>query len=313
MNYSRRQFVGMTTTAAVYFIAPRSSFADNSLTNPAFTVGLFKKIYDPSIGEKEQWYINDHTFIRAEDGQWHLFGITHKEPADPMHENFFAHVTAPDLMGPWTKQAPVLHADASKQETLVWAPYVLHHDGLYYMYYCAGNDDHAKYQIHLATSKDLFAWEVSAANPMVIDGYDARDPMVLRVGDQWVLYYCATSAPQGGNHTVKALTSPDLLHWSDAKEVFRSPATGTSGGPTESPFVVPRNGKYYLFICGETGYKSTPAYVSDSPFHWDPANKVGFAGAHAAEIVEAPGDKWYVSGAGWGNGGVDLAELTWKV
>src|SRR5579859_6885960 len=67
-----------------------------------FRVGRFHKIYDPSKGEKQKWYINDHTFIRAADGQWHLFGITHPEPANPLEEKFFAHATAPDLAGPWT-------------------------------------------------------------------------------------------------------------------------------------------------------------------------------------------------------------------
>ena len=313
MKLSRRQFIGIAGATTAYSFLPRSLFADDNVANPAFTVGKFKQVYDPSTTQKEQWYINDHTFIRAQDGTWHMFGITHKEPPDPLHENFFAHATAPDVMGPYTKQPDVLHADASKQEVLMWAPYAFFHDGLYYMYYCAGNDDHTKYQLHLATSRDLFNWVVSPANPMVVDGYDARDPMVLKVGDQWVMYYCATSKPEGGHHNVKAVTSKDLLHWSDPKEVFQSPLEGSSGGPTESPFVVARNGKYYLFVCGDTGYQSTLAYVSDSPFHWDLANKVGFIPAHCSEIIETPEGKWYASNAGWGHGGVDLAPLDWKV
>jgi sucrose-6-phosphate hydrolase SacC (GH32 family) len=285
--------------------------ASAAALSPAFTVGDFKKIYDPSAGEKEPWYINDHTFIRAEDGTWHLFGITHPEPANPEEERVFAHATAPDITGPWTKQAPVLPYDPNAGETHVWAPHVIHHDGKYWMYYCGGGD-HATYRIQLATSPDLFKWERSAANPMLQDGYDARDPMVARVGDQWVLYYCATSTPTGGNHTVKVVTSQDLVHWANPREVFRSPDVGTSGGPTESPFLVQRNGKYYLFVCTNNNYKETAAYVSDSPFHWDFANVVGKFPAHAAEVIEAPGGKWYVSGAGWGQGGVYLAELKWN-
>jgi hypothetical protein len=311
MNISRRHFISLTGAMPVWALMPRSLLAD-SAPAPAFTVGDFKKVYDPSIGETSPWYINDHTFIRAQDGTWHLFGITHAEPANPLDEKFFAHATAPDLLGPWTKQAPVLQADPKANETLVWAPYCLLYQGLYYMYYCAGGDDHTKYRIHLATSKDLWKWERSAVNPIVIDGFDARDPMVLQVDDQWILYYCATSTPQGGHHTVKAVMSKDLLKWTDPVEVFRSPVEGSTGGPTESPFVVYRDSKYYLFVCGENGYADTTAYVSDTPIHWDNANKVGKAAAHAAEIVETPQGKWYVSGGGWGQGGVYLAELTWK-
>ena len=312
MNISRRRFVALTGAMPFWSLMPRSLVAD-SAPQPAFTVGEFKKVYDPSIGETSQWYINDHTFVRAEDGTWHLFGITHPEPANPLDEKFFAHATAPGLLGPWTKQPPVLQADLNAHETLVWAPYCFFYQGLYYMYYCAGGDDHTKYQIHLATSKDLWKWERSPANPIVIDGFDARDPMVLQVNDQWILYYCATTTPSGGHHNVKAIMSKDLLKWSDPVEVFSSPVEGSTGGPTESPFVVYREGKYYLFVCGENGYADTTAYVSDTPLHWDNANKVGKAAAHCAEIVETPDGKWYVSGAGWGHGGVDLAELTWKV
>jgi hypothetical protein len=286
--------------------------ARTGAAKPAFRVGEFHKIYDPSVGEKDRWYINDHTFIRAEDGQWHLFGITHQEPANAQQERFLAHATAPDLLGPWMKQAGVLQVDEKQNETVVWAPCVLRHAGLYWMYYCAGGRDHTKYRIHLATSADLWNWKRHSANPMVMDGYDARDPMVMQLKDEWLLYYCATSTPHGGNHTVKVVASPDLIHWTKPREVFRSAETGTYGGPTESPFVVARNGKYYLFVCTNHGYNETAVYASETPFHWDAAKLVGKFPAHAAEVIQTPEGKWFVSRAGWGQGGVYLAELIWE-
>jgi len=334
-SYSRRKFIGFAGAVAAGYMTPKRLVADpttNSTTDtvtnsvadaasapqPVFTVGKFEKIYDPSVGEKTGWYINDHTFIRAEDGTWHLFGITHAEPPNGLDEKIFAHATAPDLLGPWTKHPPVLPYDKDAGETHMWAPYVLRSGDKYWMYYCggganaSGGEDDAKYRIQLATSTDLFTWERSPDNPMVVDGFDARDPMVLKVDDQWVLYYCATIAPGGGgNHTVAAYTSQDLTHWSNKKEVFIHPEKGYSGGPTESPFVVNRNGKYYLFVCTNVGYNETAVYESDSAFHWDIANLVGKFPAHAAEVVVTPDDKWYVSRAGWSQGGVYLAELTW--
>jgi arabinan endo-1,5-alpha-L-arabinosidase len=285
---------------------------DGGQPDSAFRVGGFNKIYDPSIGEKERWYINDHTFIRAENGQWHLFGITHREPADPYQEKFLAHATAPDLRGPWTKQAPVMHAAPKYNERVVWAPYVLSHEGLYWMYYCAGGKDHAKYRIHLATSADLWNWVRHSSNPMVVDGYDSRDPMAIPFKDHWLLYYVATSKAEGGNHTVKVATSLDLIHWSNQQEVFRDAEVGTYGGPTESPFVVARNAKYYLFVCTNHGYNETAVYESGTPFHWETTNLVGKFPAHAAEVIRIPDGKWFASRAGWGQGGVYLAELTWE-
>lgn len=283
----------------------------------AFRVGMFEKVYDPSVGEKENWYINDHTFIHAEGGEgkgglWHLFGITHREPAKAMEEKFFAHATAQEITGPWTKQAPVMPVDEAIGETVTWAPYVLRHEGQYWMFYCGGGKDHSKYHIQLATSPDLFHWRRHSANPMVMDGFDARDPMVMRHENEWILYYAATSTPRGGNHTVKAARGKDLVHWSNEREIFRDAEVGTYGGPTESPFVVARNGRFYLFVCTNHGYNETAAYVSDTPFHFEAANLAGKFAAHAAEIIQTPQGKWYASRAGWGQGGVYLAELTWR-
>ncbi len=277
---------------------------------PPFRIG-FQKVFDPSVGEKEPWYINDHCFIRASDGTWHLFGITHREPADPDHESFFLHATAPDVKGPWKKQAPVMHADPAFGESVVWAPHVVAYDGRYWMFYCAGGKSHEQFHIHMATSTDLTNWTRHPANPMVVDGYDARDPMVARIGDQWVLYYCATETPQGGHHVVKAVTSRDLVHWSGQRIVFRSPETGTFGGPTESPFVAARNGKYYLFVCTNAPYNTSAAYESNSAFAFDPANVAITFPAHGAEVIRAAEDRWYVSSCGWEQGGLYLADLNW--
>jgi sucrose-6-phosphate hydrolase SacC (GH32 family) len=276
-----------------------------------FRVGRFLKIYDPSKGEKQEWYINDHTFIRAADGQWHLFGITHTEPANPLQEKFLAHATAPELKGPWTRQPSILRFAPELGETLVWAPYVFRHEGAYWMFYCAGGAAHEKYRIHLATSPDLFHWDRHPGNPMIVDGYDARDPMVMRYQGKWILYYTATSDPTGGHHTVMATTSSDLIHWAQKKTVFVATAVGKEGGPTESPFVVTHNGKYFLFVCTNRGYNDTAVYESDDPFYWDAKNRIGSFRAHAAEVIQTP-EKWFVSRAGWGQGGVWLAEFTWK-
>jgi len=277
--------------------------------------GPFTKIYDPSVGETNKWYINDHCFIRGQDNFWHMYGITHAEPAVPENEIHFAHATAKTLLQqPWDKQPFAL--DVATQppwnETHLWAPYVLFHDGLYYMFYCAGGKDHTRAMIHLATSPDLKTWTRSPHNPMVVDGFDTRDPFVLRVGNKWVLYYTATSKAAGGNHVVACVTSDDLLTWTNRQIVFTDPSTGTFGGPTESPFVVQRGDSYYLFIGPRGGYDGTDVFVSNDPEHWDVQNKVGHIPAHAAEVVQDTDGQWYISRAGWGRGGLYLAPLIWK-
>lgn len=274
-------------------------------------VGEFKRVFDPSVGEKAAWYVNDHCFIRDPAGTWHLFGIHHPEPADPQNEKAFVHVSSANLTGgPWVKHAPALEADEQYGEQLLWAPHVIWHNNLYYMFYCAGGPNEA-YRIQLATSPDLWHWTRSPDNPLFQDGFHARDPMVLRVNHQWVLYYTATSRPNGGNHIVAYRVSDDLLSWSDRQVAFTDPTEGTWGGPTESPFVVPKGGRYYLFIGPRGGYVGTDVFVSDTPYAWQLGDQVAHIPAHAAEVIQDENGLWYVSRAGWGQGGVDLAPLWW--
>ncbi len=272
----------------------------------------FTRIYDPSAGQTRgyAWYVNDHSFIRGEDGAWHLFGITQQNPFRPFEEVFLTHVTAPDLMGPWTRQPDVMHRDEALGETVIWAPHVIRHEGRYWMFYCGGDADPKRFRIHLAHSQDLATWTRAAQNPLVQDGYEARDPMVLRVGDQWVMYYTANSAPEGGAHVVAAVTSRDLIHWSDKRVVFTSSRSGTGGGPTESPFVVARGGKFLLFVCTNRRYIETAVYESDDPFAWTEAARIATLPAHAAEVIETPEGDTFLSSCGWGMGGVYLAPLS---
>src|SRR6185503_10886868 len=150
-------------------------------------------------------------------------------------------------------------------------PHVVHDQGTYYMFVCVGDQDSHRYRIHLLTSKDLNEWKRSPENPIVVDGFDARDPMVTKAGDEWVMYYTANTTLDGGNHIVACLTSKDLAHWSNRKVAFIHPRAGSFGGPTESPFVVRRGNQYYLFVCDN---EWTDVYLSRDPFHWEYESKV---------------------------------------
>ena len=272
--------------------------------------GEFIHIYDPSIGENESWYINDHCIIHDGDS-WHMFGITHEEPANPLEEKKFAHAVSQSLFGAgmWEKKTHVMHYSPQDGESHVWAPHIIKNDDLYYMYYCAGGADNEHYRIHLAVSENLYDWKRSSENPLLVDGYDARDPMVLRVGDEWLMYYTANSTPSGGNHVVACVTSTDLVHWGDKRVVYIDPVSGTYGGPAESPFVVYEGGYYFLFIGSRNSYNDTHVFVSENPFHFEYENEVGCVESHALEVVTGLDGKYYVTRAGWGEGGLYIAPL----
>lgn len=277
---------------------------------PAVEAGEFKTFF----AAKEPWCINDHTLVQTPEGQWHLFGITHPKPLnwDKDRGLSLAHATADALLQqPWDARPPAVTADWEKyQEFLLWAPHVIRHGNTYYMFVCTGDQATHNYRISLLTSPDLETWIRHKENPLLRDGFDGRDPMVMRDGNDWIIYYTATTMPEGGNHIVASVTSPDLIHWSNRKVVFVHPNAGTFGGPTESPFVVRRgNHHYYLFVCDNDW---TDVYYSRNPYHWDYDGKVARIRAHAAEIVRGNGGQWYITHAGWESGPVKIAPLKWN-
>lgn len=286
--------------------------AQGKLASPCEPIaGNFERIYDPSAGELWPLYINDHTFVRGPEQQWHLFGITHTEPElAPKDTREFAHASSTNLNSPmWTKQTNALKADPALGESLLWAPHVIEQDGLYWMFYSGGGGDDGSYQIRLATSSDLVTW-TREESPLFIDGYEARDPFVLRVGAQWVMYYTATDDPAGGHHIVAYRSSADLRTWSARAVAYIDPMSGKGAGPTESPFVVARDEGYYLFIASSEDYLATRVFFSADPLRFaEPA--IAQLKTHAPEIVHDLDGKQYISHAGWGQGGVFLAPLSW--
>lgn len=278
---------------------------------PLLAAGDFTTFYAAA----EPWCVNDHTFVQGPDHTWHLFGITHPKPLswenDPGRQ--LAHATAANLLeNPWQTQPFAVKRDWDKhRELLLWAPHVIRHEGTYYMFVCVGAPDnnHSRYRIQLLTSPDLKEWTRHPDNPMVVDGFDGRDPFVTRLGDQWVMYYTANSTPECGNHTVASVTSTNLVHWSNRRTVFTHPRAGSFGGPTESPFVVRRGSNYYLFACDNDW---TDVYVSPDPFHWEFAAKNTRLHSHASEIVRDTDGKWFISHAGWMSGPLKLAPLRWS-
>lgn len=288
---------------------PRKPARPQAAEKPLVEAGEFTTIY----AAQEPWCVNDHTFVQGPDKTWHMFGITHPKPLswdkDPGHQ--LAHATATNLLqSPWDAQPFAVKREWEKyHEYLLWAPYVVQHNGTYYMFVCVGDKSTHRYPIHLLTSTDLKEWTRSPANPMVVDGFDGRDPFVMRVGDEWVLYYTANSTPECGNHIVACVTSKDLTHWSNRRVVFTHPRAGSFGGPTESPFVVRRGDNYYLFVCDN---EWIDVYLSHDPFHWDFSRKNTRILAHASEIVRDTDGKWYISHAGWTGGPLRLAPLKWN-
>ena len=300
---------------------------------PPFRVGEFRRVYEPGPRDADGrppkgWHLNDHCFVRGDDGLWHMFGIAWTDPGvrPAPTAAFLEHAAAPGLDGQWQRRPSVMHLHGGRLETVMWAPHVIRHDGVYHMFVATGGPDETSWGITRATSPDLATWTRAGAGPLFRDGFQARDPMVMRRPEEglWVLYYTATERPGGGRHVVAYRTSPDLRSWRDRRIAYADLREGTAYGPTESPFVVRRGEVDYLLI-GPRPYDAPterqpnhlhPGYVGTDVFAardwrgWTDADLVGHIPAHAAELVEADGS-WYVSSAGVGQGGLHLAPFRW--
>ncbi|MFF2040656.1 glycosyl hydrolase family 32 [Kitasatospora sp. NPDC058170] len=311
---SRRSLLRAAGAGALVLpLAGRTATAAAGATTPHLWVGAgpFDHVYDPSAARRR--YLNDHTLVRA-GGRWHLFSIVGDsappgQAPDSSAEVSLAHASAPDPSGPWTGHPDALTVDTSYfGEKHLWAPHVVESDGVHWMFYAAGGLAGAA--INAATSTDLFTWTRLPSGPL-FRGHDARDPMVLRIGGEWVMYYTELSAVDG-RHQVCYRRSTDLLTWGPPGAAFTDQATSADGvSVTESPFVVARDGWYYLFVGPRNGYDGTDVLASQDPFRFTLDGRAGHVPGHAVEVV-TDGPQWWASAAGWFRHGLYLAPLSWQ-
>jgi len=208
--------------------------------------------------------------------------------------------------------------------TLAWAPGVIRENDVYYMFYGPS-------PTMLATSFDLYEWY---GHTIKLDGEPLfaahRDHFVLKIGEnQWLMYVVGTKEKRG---CVSLFRSANLIDWTFAGYALTSgpdAPLSPAWGAMESPFVVQKDGKYYLFITytdskRET-YNNTLVFVSDDPTDFGVYNgenggamPIAKLFAHAPEIIQ-DGDNWYITTCGWrgykdvpNKGCVSIAKLEWK-
>lgn len=258
-------------------------------------------------------YVNDHTLYF--DGKWHLIGITSRA-GKPNRERYFVHAVGDSLQRPLREWCKVIDTG-----TLAWAPCVIAHDGLYYMFY---GPSPTKLAVSF-DSGDWFGQEVFLRGnpPMACH----RDHFVLRrPGGGFVMY---VSGVHAGKSAISCLVSDDLLHWDFCGFALTSGEAAPlnpSWGAFESPFVVEKDGVFYLFTtytdCSKPTYHDTLVFASGDPLSFgcygapDGAQPVTRLHCHAPEIVQENGS-WYITTCGWrgssfAKGKVQIAALDWK-
>jgi predicted GH43/DUF377 family glycosyl hydrolase len=288
---------------------------------PERDAGLFREVFHvPGM------YVNDHCLIRAR-GTWHLFFIQGEltKPGEvwyrPGNEAKIGHAESPDLLH-WKLLEPALTTGkpGALDSGHVFAPFVIEHQGKYYMFYAGNVVGIGSSRIFLAVSDDLRRWERHPAGPVIAsdprwaayrpEGFrggpagpvGCRDPHVIRHPEHgFILYFAEWMKADPGRGAgdlefacVAAATSRDLVHWQDRGPVLVRRQTGPekmSYAAPESPCVVRRNGQYYLFWKGGNGTRYT---ISHNPLDFRDREAYFLGTCHASEIFEWEGT-WFAT------------------
>lgn len=276
--------------------------------------GEWKILFEPKENGN---YINDHCVVKGSDGNWHLYGITSFEGI-PACERYFAHGVGKNLEEKFTEVGRSID-----RGTLAWAPCVIEKEDIYYMFYGPSPTS-------LAVSFDMYEWfgtNVTLKNEPLMGAH--RDHFVLKVSENKYLMYVVGVYNKKG--AVSCFSSNDLLTWNfegysltSGDDAPLKPAWGAM----ESPYVVKKDGFYYLFItytdCSDDNYNNTLVFCSKDPKSFGEYNGDGkgtkpitVLQAHAPEILFENG-KYYITTCGWRKspvpniGAVSVATLEWR-
>ncbi len=292
----------------------------------------FRLVYQPS-GR----YVNDHCLLRGPDGLWHLFHIVGpggRGCYDADAEISFGHAVSADLLA-WEPCPDVLEIDpASRHEPHhLFAPFVIEHAGVYYLFYSGINTDLKMESMCLATSRDLYAWEKHPHNPIYRPStYWAeyrpgsgtwaccRDPFVLPHPEYGFIMYYVTWVEESFAATAVPLPAP--LGPGGVPERSEGgvglPRLVALGAATSDNLVSWQDAGPVLIrefasdfsttsmespcVVHRDGlyylfYKhrdGTRLAISDDPLRFTDKEDAPFSPAHAAKVCEAEG-RWYMS------------------
>ena len=272
---------------------------------------------DPDLGKlttpKQQPV--DFAIWQAPDGAWQLWSCIRATACGGRTRLFYRWQGARLTDRDWTPMGIAMQADPGFGETPggLQAPFVLKVSREYFMFY--GDWEN----ICLARGVDgkTFARQLGPAGKSGMfsegAGNNTRDPMVLRVGNLYHVYYTAYPNQQGA---VYVRTSSNLRDWSASRMVAFGGAAGANPYSAECPFVYfhRASGYYYLFRTQRYGEKAqTSVYRSKDPLNFgvnDDRYLVHTLPVAAPEIIEHEG-QLYMAALLPSLKGIQLARLRW--
>ncbi len=276
------------------------------------------------------------------NGLFHMFYMRHNmSGVEDSTERDIGHAVSVDMVA-WTQLSPVLPIRPDKWDNLhVWSPTMIEQDGTWYMFYTgvtavpgAGGE---LQRIGVATSTDLFSWQRydqpafsgtmvpwAFSDSSTYAGCQFRDPFVMRDParpGKWLLYYVATPASALDQIIVGvAQNDGGLTPWSDLMPLWATDAAHYWGW-SESPFLHPHGGLWYLFVTTNSGHPIGIRYATSptaDSLHWsgkyrlydmaekNPVSDYWFG----PEVLSVDGHD-YIGYASSFDNGVDISEIVW--
>jgi hypothetical protein len=293
--------------------------------------GEWQYLFKPSESGS---YLNDHCLYQDADGDWRIMGITSHSRGDYQQERQFAVGVGKKIPpeGAFQEDTPTAMNDSP-----AWAPFVLREEDKYHLYW-------SPHRLHHMTSQDGITWE----NEEILLEYPFhkffRDAMIVRVANgQWLMYATGRGC---WFSRIDIYQSFDLVHW----QYIRPALSSTWGseknfvtGSMESPFLIQRDGQFYLSITynnesfflsalllqfqiflNRKAYNNTLIFHSLSPYDFGvykgtkrTESLITHLVCHAPVYFQIKGD-WFVTTCGWPfaasltKGEVAYAKLKWK-
>ncbi|GAB3652516.1 hypothetical protein GCM10028791_22110 [Echinicola sediminis] len=267
--------------------------------------GESKKAFDAKPSEdfdEYKWFTNDHCFVTDHNGKLHWIGINNPYPPEGKelyrYHPYLGHLSTDNPLGKWKREDFAL-SEIGKTEYL-GAPYVVwHEESERWVMVLETILDNTR-RLEVAWSDDLYEWERTYEAILPDDLWiSSRDPHIMKGEDGKYWIHIVATGNEGVNQSqVLRIRTKDF-------ENFESPETilgindNTFATLMESPYLVERNGLYYLFFTyAHRRYAETLVIVSDDPDHFDYENNVlTTLFGHAAEVFEYQG-KEYISSCG---------------
>lgn len=262
----------------------------------------------------------DFGIWQATDGTWQLWSCIRNTGCGG-HSRLFYRWEGRQLTDTnWTPKGIAMMADPALGESKggLQAPFVLQETNRFYMFY--GDWE----RICLATSDDgkVFTRKLNEhGQPGIFSGpyENTRDAMVMKWGG---LYYCYYTGHKKGAEYQSAIfcrTSHDLEHWSEPMMVSAGGAPAKLGAwlgaDAECPFVVQRDGVFYLFRNQFYGHGNlNTQYASCNPLDFgvgDDRCRIGTMAVAAPEILFS-GGQWYIVALNPGLDGIRIAQFDWR-